>query len=439
MPKLTKRIVDGAAPREKQFTLWCGELKGFGVFIQPSGTRTYFVDYRNAQDVRRRMTLGRHGAITVEQARKLAISALGEAAKGEDPAGERVTRRKSLTVRELCENYLAAAENGLILGKGNRPKKVSTLYTDRGRITRHIIPLLGVKRVIDLSKSDVNRFLRDVAGGKTAKVEKTKKLRGKSIVRGGGGTAARTTGLLGGILSYAVSEGIIDANPAQGVKKPANNRRQRRLLPDEFRLLGRALAAARDDREIAQAVDGAWMLALSGCRLGEIVNLKWTEVDTKGSCLRLADSKEGASVRPAGRALLDHMATIERRDDCAMVLVPARAGDVFGGMPNGWKRILKRTGLDDVTPHTLRHSYASVAGDLGYTEPTIAAMLGHAAGSVTSRYVHHLDTVLIAAADRVAQAIFEMMTSQAEQSNHVSGTEQRTVPDVEDSYAIAGE
>lgn len=411
MPRLTKTVVERAKPREKQFTIWCSDLKGFGAFILPSGTRTYFVDYRNAQDVRRRMSLGRHGVITAEQARKLAIEALGDVSRGEDPAGERVTRRKSLTVRELCANYMDAAENGLILGKGNRPKKESTLYVDRGRIDRHIVPLLGSKRVIDISKADINKFLRDVATGKTAKVAKTEKLRGKSIVRGGNGTAARTTGLLGGIFSFAVSEGLIETNPVLGVKRPADNRRERRLTPDEYRQLGRALIQASAEGETTQVVDGAWLLALSGCRLGEITNLKWDEVDEGGGCLRLTDSKEGASVRPIGLAFLNHVQKIDRDDDYETVLAPARGGSSFGGMPNGWRRIARRAKLEGVTPHTLRHSYASVAGDLGYSEPTIAALLGHSAGSVTSRYVHHLDEVLVAAANRVAEEIFSMMTS----------------------------
>jgi integrase len=71
---------------------------------------------------------------------------------------------------------------------------------------------------------------------------------------------------------------------------------------------------------------------------------------------------------------------------------------------------MDRAKLKGVTPHTLRHSFASVAGDLGFTESTIAAMLGHAAGTVTSRYVHHLDSVLVAAADKVARAIHGQMT-----------------------------
>jgi len=70
----------------------------------------------------------------------------------------------------------------------------------------------------------------------------------------------------------------------------------------------------------------------------------------------------------------------------------------------------KRAGLSGVTAHTLRHSFASTAGDLGYSEPTIAAMLGHSAGSVTGRYIHHLDALLIAAASRVAAGIDAAMS-----------------------------
>jgi Arm DNA-binding domain/Phage integrase, N-terminal SAM-like domain len=191
MPKLTKSIVDAATPRTKQFTIWCSELKGFGVFVQPSGSRTYFVDYRNRDGIRKRTTIGRHGKITVDRARKLAIATLGETVKGGDPAEERAQQRKALTVQELCDRYLAAAEKGLIFGQGNRPKKASSLYVDRGRINRHILPLLGKMRVQTLKPADINKFVEDVASGKTATIQKTSKKRGKSIVRGGLGTAAR--------------------------------------------------------------------------------------------------------------------------------------------------------------------------------------------------------------------------------------------------------
>ncbi|WP_036287407.1 site-specific integrase [Methylosinus sp. PW1] len=410
MTRLTKSIVEAAEPRAEKFTLWCSDLKGFGVFVYPSGKRAYFVDYRNKDGGRKRMTLGRHGVITCEEARKLAMQTLGGVAlSGDDPLTERQTRRSSLTVAELCADYLKAAENGLIMGKGGRAKKASTLATDRGRVQRHIVPLLGKRLVRDLTRADVAKFIRDVTAGKTAVVEKTK-LRGKAVVEGGRGAAARTAGLLGGILSFAASEGVIEHNPARGVKRPSDGQRTRRLTPEEYRKLGDALRQAEDARETWQGVAGSRLLALTGCRLGEIVSLKWTEVDNAGGCFRLEDSKEGASTRPIGRPALDLLSGLEREDGETYVLPAVRSDGSYGGLEGAFERLAKKAGLEGVTRHTMRHSFASVAGDLGFSESTIKAMLGHAGGSVTSRYVHHLDSVLVAAADKVARAIDGYMT-----------------------------
>lgn len=215
MSRLTKTVVENAPTRPTKYSVWCSELPGFGVRIFPSGKRVYYADYRNAAGARKRLSIGLHGKITAEEARKLAISTLGAAVKGEDPATERATRRKSITVTELCDRYLKAAEQGLIFGKRNRPKKPSTIYVDRRRIERHIKPLLGAKRVGELSAVDINKFVQDVTAGKTAAVVKTVK-RGKAVVEGGPGTAARTAGLLGGILTFAVNQGVRSNNPARG-------------------------------------------------------------------------------------------------------------------------------------------------------------------------------------------------------------------------------
>ncbi|MCJ2012290.1 tyrosine-type recombinase/integrase [Methylobacterium sp. J-076] len=304
MPKLTKRVVDAALPRETPFFLWCSDLPGFGVRVFPSGRRVYYADYRTTAGTRRRMSLGPHGKLTVEEARKLAIVTLGSVIRGEDPAEERATRRGSMTVAELCDAYLVAADKGLIMGKGGVSKKASTLYVDRGRIERHIKPLLGRRLVAELTQPDVQRFVRDVQAGKTAGVIKTG-FRGKAVVEGGPGTAARTVGLLGGILSYAISEQVITLNPAAGVKRPADRKRKRRLSPEEYASLGSALADAETTQtERWQAVAGVRLLSLTGCRLSEIVRLRWSEVDLAGSCLRLEDTKEGASVRPLGKTAL---------------------------------------------------------------------------------------------------------------------------------------
>jgi integrase len=409
MPKLTKRFVDTLDAKPSDYFAWDDELPGFGVRVWVSGRKTYVAQYRKSGRSRR-VKIGAHGALTVEEARKEARGILGDVARGEDPAEDRATRRKSITVKELCDNYLAAAERGLIMGKRSLPKKESTLNSDRGRIEQHIKPLLGNKLVRDLAQADINRFIRDVTMGRTARVVKTDNKRGKAVVTGGAGTAARTTGLLGGILTFAISEGVRPDNPARGAKRQADGSRKRRLTPEEYRTLGKALKAAHDDAEPDQGLTGIWLLMLTGCRLSEIEGLKWTEVDAAGGCFRLEDSKEGESVRPIGRPAFEVLAKVERRKGCVYVLPAARSDESYGGMSRAMDRIMKRAGLDDVTAHTFRHSYASVAGDLHYSDSTIETLIGHTAGTVTSKYIHRLDTVLIAAADAVSRAIYGFMT-----------------------------
>jgi integrase len=412
MPKLTKSLVDGAELRPKQYTLWCSDLKGFGVYVHPTGRRTYFVDYRTSDGVRRRMTIGTHGAITADQARKLAIETMGGVVlQKTDPLLERKTRRKSLTVAQLCDQYMIAAEAGLILGRRkSKPKKASTIEVDRGRIARHIKPLLGSKLVVDLTRADVTRFMRDVAAGKTAYKARSGKNGARIEVKGGMGTAARTTGLLGGILTYAVDDGIIPSNPAQGVRLPADGVRTRRLIADEYRALGKALSGEAAEYDTPQAATGAWLLALTGCRLGEVESLRWSEVDEAGQCLRLEDSKSGPSVRPIGREAFDVLRKALRVPGNPYVLPALRKDGHYNGLAGAWGRYMERAELEGVTPHTMRHSYASVAGDLGYADSTIAALLGHAGGTVTSRYIHRLDAVLVAAANKVCGEVYRQIT-----------------------------
>ena len=338
-----------------------------------------------------------------------------------------------MTVKELCDSYLNAAEKGLILGKGGRAKKQSTLYTDKGRIERHILPLLSKKKVRDLTLPDITRFMRDVAKGETAADIKTG-LRGRAIVRGGTGAAARTVGLLGGILSFAVSEGVIGANPARGVKRPRDQRREVRLTLEQYKTLGKALDKAREEGVIATAIDAVRLLALTGCRRGEIENLRWDEVDLAGRCLRLSDSKEGKSIRPLGTAAVDLLKRLfkakENKESGAKAnphVLPGHAHDKsFSGLPKAWGRIMEKAEKGEkgelpanLTPHGLRHAFASIASDLGYTEPTIAALIGHAAGSVTSRYIHHLDAALLSAADRVATHITDALDGKMESAEIV--------------------
>jgi integrase len=415
--KLTKRVVEAAEPRGRDYFLWDDDLPGFGCRVFSSGKRSYLVQYRAAGRTRR-VTIGLHGHLTAEEARKEAKGLLGEVAKGGNPADTRALDRAAITVADLCHRYLEAAEKGLILGKRKRPKKVTTLATDRGRIERHIKPLLGTRRVIDLTSADVTRFMREVATGKTKADVKTGK-RGRAIVEGGRGTATRTVGLLGGILSFAVSEGIRADNPARGVTRFADGKRRVVLKPGQYRNLGRALELAGQNGENPKAIAGVWLIALTGCRLAEVAKLRKREADRAGGCFRFADTKEDESIRAIGKRAFDVIDGLEASELTEFVLPGDRGSGHYTALPKAWLRIRqlsnssdceKEHHLGNLTLHGLRHAFASVANELGYTEATRAALLGHAGiNSQTGDYTHHLDSVLIAAADRVSSKIRAMI------------------------------
>ena len=397
-------------------TIWDSRVAGFGARRQKGTAIAYVLFYRSSDGRQRWHTIGRHGAPwTPETARAEAKRVLGEVVTGADPATEKAAARKAATVDDLCKLYWQAAESGRLMTRRRTAKKESTVATDKGRIERHIKPLLGSKTVAAVDRAEVERFMHAVAEGETAAKVKTGKKRGLANVRGGRGTATRTVGLLGSIFTFAVREGMRSDNPVHGVLRFADGRRERRLASEEYGQLGKAFEASADDVWPA-AIAAAKFLLLTGWRLGEALGLRWSEIDIERRTATLPDTKTGRSIRP----LSSHACSIlPKRRKATDLVFPATRGDgVMSGFPSLWKKMAVIGGLPaDITPHVLRHSYASLASDLGFSEPTIAALIGHKGQGITSRYVHAADAVLLAAADAIATEITARYSAVANAGN----------------------
>src|SRR6266851_8163444 len=289
MPKITKRVVDSAAATDgKRLLLWDDELKGFGLLILPTGVKTYIANYRVGGRLQRQ-TIGRHGVLTPEQARDRARKILASVADGHDPVAEkREADRAGMTIAELVELYLAE-------GPIDRPnKKASTWATDRSNLTRHVVPLLGKRPARSLTQSDVAKFQADVAAGRNKADVKTKK-RGRAIIAGGPGTAARSLGTRSAVLTWAVGRKLIDANPAKGVPLLRLRKRDASLTADELSRLVETVETMQDAAELSRnAATAIKLLAMTDTAPGA------RRRRPGEACESLCASRRGRRNRPSG-------------------------------------------------------------------------------------------------------------------------------------------
>jgi integrase len=414
MSRLTKRAVEALEkPESGQSFLWDGELRGFGVRVVPSGLKTFIVQYRNVVGKSRRIKIGRFGVKTVEEARELAKVKLGRVADGVDPAEEPEAGKDDMTVEALCDWYLAEAEAGRILGRKNRPIKASTLAMDRSRIKTHIKPLLGKRLVGSLRIVDIEGMQSDIVAGKTAAPARGPGRGG--VARGGPGVAGRAVSTLQAILGHAARLDVIEKHPSEGARRLAGNKKQRRLSVSEIKKLGAALQHGERNGEHSTGLAVVKLLALTGFRISEGQQMRRAWLRAEEGYVAFPDTKGDAQVRAIG-PVAARLAASQPEHEGSPYLFPA---DVGGGAFTAGKACLERlcamVGITDVTPHTLRHTFGSVAGDLGFSELTIAAMLGHAAQSVTQGYVH-IDEALRLAVTRTSDTIAKLLEEGAREA-----------------------
>ncbi|GEO99521.1 tyrosine-type recombinase/integrase [Methylobacterium haplocladii] len=396
MPKITKRVVDGLKPDPagEVFT-WDTEIKGFGVRVMPSGVASYIVKYRTAEGRQRRLAFARVGTVTPDEARKTAAEKLGAAAKGEDPSADRNRIRHAPTVTELCDLYLADAAVRI---------KASTLAMDRSRIECHVKPLIGARKIPALTSDDVEKMRTDIEAGKTAKP----RMGNGGVTTGGAGVASRTIGMLGTIMEFAIRKKFIVTNPARGVWRKPDGKQDRFLDPAEIARFGQALRDALDDGETATGIATLKFLLLTGLRRVEAASLPRKSLDVRCNCIRFVDTKGGRQLRAIGTVAFEGLPKPKASE---WVFPGDRGKNHFVGLPKVLARMCARAGLEGVTIHVLRHTFAATAAEMGYSELMIGGLLGHKLSGVTVRYAHMPDPALVAAAEKVSARIAERLAA----------------------------
>jgi len=384
MPKLTKRFVDQVEPEAKDVTYWDDELRGFGLRVWPSGRKVYIATTR-VKGRLRKVTIGPHGPTTPEKARVKAHQIISEAKAGNDPVKEMDQTRKSPTMKELGERFL----KDYVAVRC----KSSTQYEYRRSVELFINPKIGTRKASDIERKDIAELhhnMREVPY-----------------------QANRTLGVLSKMFNLAEVWGLRPdhSNPCLHVKKFPEHKRERFLSPEEYAALGKTLNEIEIDcSETRSAINAIRLLMLTGCRLGEIMTLKWEYVDIDDGELRLPDSKTGAKIVHFGRAVADMLKKIERIEGNPWVITGKKEGARLTDLQHPWRRVRARAGLDDLRIHDLRHSYASGALALGEGLPMIGKLLGHTQVQTTARYAHLANDPVKAAVGKVSDFIASVAT-----------------------------
>jgi integrase len=400
--RLTKTTVRNLPPRDRVYIAYDDSLAGFGVRITPKGARSWIVEYRPHGGGRgvgkRRITLGSISVLTPEQAREAAVDVLAKVRFGDDAPHDRAARRASPMVSELIEEYLYEEV------RPTRKARTFDLYDMYFR--RHIRPALGAKRAREVTPNDVAKLHRKI--GREAPV-----------------TANRVVALISGVYSWAARTGRVphDLKPARGITRYREQGRERYLTSEELERLGDALREAetvgipwtvdelkpnakyipktkRRTQVSPFATAALRLLLFTGCRLREILNLRWVEFDRDRGLLLLPDSKTGRKpviLSEAAIALLD---SLPRAGE--FVIAGKHPAQARRDLKRPWEAIRQQAELGDMRLHDLRHSFVATGAGSNLGLPVIGKLLGHKRAETTSRYAHIAAEPLKTAANAIA-------------------------------------
>ena len=384
--RLTKRIVDRLKVDDKDAIFWDSDLAGFGVRVHATGRKLYIVQSRGPAGLKR-VTLGPVGHTTIEERRREAAAVIDRIKRGDDPMPPEPAPEP--TVADL-----AARSVSVRFGVKCKP---ATAKAYKMALDRHVLPALGAMPLAEVGPKEVaalHHRMRDMPS-----------------------MANRAVWVLSRLFVLAETWEMVPpgGNPCRHVRYYREKSRERFLTPEEFRRLGTALRRfeARGPTQ-ASAVAALRLLMLTGCRTGEILTLRWDDVDRTAGVLRLRDGKTGPRMVPLTGPVLAVLDGIERMEGVSWV-IRSKSDTRLTGLFSHWQQIRMDVGLDDVRVHDLRHSYASRALALGESLTIIGRLLGHAKVETTAKYAHLVRDAEKAAAARTGDSIgAQLMPAAAE-------------------------